>query len=153
MNWDAIGALAELFGAVGVIATLAFLARQIQQNTRALRASTHHGIIQERNELNFRFGLDPSATELLLRGSRNRDDLDFHEQYRNTLLMRATFGASEDTYVQYREGMCDSETWKLTKALLRPTMKSPGFSAWWERHREFFRAEFRSEIDALLRAA
>ena len=32
MNWDAIGAIAELAGAIGVIASLIYLARQIRQN-------------------------------------------------------------------------------------------------------------------------
>ncbi len=46
MNWDAIGAIAELLGAVGVIASLVYLATQIRQsreqmsqNTKAIRAS------------------------------------------------------------------------------------------------------------------
>lgn len=45
MNWDAIGAIAELLGAIGVIVSLVYLATQIRQsreqmahNTRALRA-------------------------------------------------------------------------------------------------------------------
>jgi hypothetical protein len=48
MNWDAIGAIAELLGAIGVIASLIYLATQIRQsreqmfeNTRALQAGTH----------------------------------------------------------------------------------------------------------------
>jgi hypothetical protein len=48
VNWDAIGAIAELLGAVGVIASLVYLATQIRQsreqmsqNTRALRAGTY----------------------------------------------------------------------------------------------------------------
>lgn len=32
MNWDAIGAIAELVGALAVVLTLAYLARQISQN-------------------------------------------------------------------------------------------------------------------------
>lgn len=39
MNSDAIGAIAELMGAVGVIATLVYLARQINQSTSTLRSS------------------------------------------------------------------------------------------------------------------
>ena len=46
MNWDAVGAIAELLGAVGVIASLVYLATQIRhsreqmsQNTRAMRSS------------------------------------------------------------------------------------------------------------------
>ena len=55
MNWDAIGAIAELLRAIGVIASLVHLATQIRQsreqmehNTRAVRALTYqnfrHGI-------------------------------------------------------------------------------------------------------------
>lgn len=36
MNWQAIGAIGELAGAVGVIATLGYLAFQVRQNTRQL---------------------------------------------------------------------------------------------------------------------
>jgi hypothetical protein len=54
MNWDAIGAIAELLGAIGVIASLVYLATQIRQsreqmsqNTRALRAATYQQIREE----------------------------------------------------------------------------------------------------------
>ncbi len=40
MNWDAVGAMAELVGAIGVIASLIYLAIQIRQNTRSLQANT-----------------------------------------------------------------------------------------------------------------
>ena len=57
MNWDAIGAIAELLGAVGVIASLVYLAGQIRhsreqmsQNTRALRASTFQQFREEIRE-------------------------------------------------------------------------------------------------------
>jgi hypothetical protein len=41
MNWDAIGAVAELLGAAGVIVSLGYLAIQIRQNTAALRGNAH----------------------------------------------------------------------------------------------------------------
>ena len=37
MNWEAIGAIGEVMGALVVIVTLGYLAIQIRQNTRALR--------------------------------------------------------------------------------------------------------------------
>ena len=36
MNWDALGAIGEIAGAIAVIATLFFLARQLQVNSREL---------------------------------------------------------------------------------------------------------------------
>jgi hypothetical protein len=39
MNWEAIGALAEVFGAVGVITTLLYLSFQVRQSVKDTRAS------------------------------------------------------------------------------------------------------------------
>jgi hypothetical protein len=39
MNWEAIGAVAEVMGAFGVIATLIYLAIQIRQNSRMMMRS------------------------------------------------------------------------------------------------------------------
>ena len=36
MNWEALGAVAELLGAIGVIVTLIYLSRQISHNSKQL---------------------------------------------------------------------------------------------------------------------
>ena len=41
MNWEAIAAIGEIAGALGVIATLAYLSIQLRQNTKALHASSY----------------------------------------------------------------------------------------------------------------
>ncbi len=40
MNWDSIGVLADVVGAIGVIASLLYVGFQIRQNTRATRAAS-----------------------------------------------------------------------------------------------------------------
>ena len=45
MNWEAIGAIAETLGAIGVIASLVYLAGQIRQNTRSIRGATYQDLI------------------------------------------------------------------------------------------------------------
>ena len=42
MNWDAIGAIGELIGAAGVIATLLYLATQIRQSGENARTQSYH---------------------------------------------------------------------------------------------------------------
>jgi len=44
MNWDAVEALAELIGAVGVIVSLFYVASQIRRDSGALEASTNQAI-------------------------------------------------------------------------------------------------------------
>ena len=103
MNWEAIGAVGEIVGAIAVIVTLGYLAVQIRQNTRTVRASTHHGISRELNELNIAFGSDPAVSSLLLRGSEDYSQLDHDERFQYTLLMRAAFGTYNDAFLQFRE--------------------------------------------------
>ncbi len=117
------------------------------------RASTNRGISEQRNEINLRFGLDPAAMDLLLRGAQPHSDLEPNERLRYTLLMRAVIGLYADVYVQFREGICDSETWELAKVTLRPILSTPGVAAWWEENRKIVRSGFRSEVDALVRDA
>ncbi len=38
MNWEAIGAIGEIIGAMAVFLTLVYLALQIRQNTKAVQA-------------------------------------------------------------------------------------------------------------------
>ncbi len=45
MNWQAIGAIGELAGAVGVIATLGYLAFQIRQNNELLRSESRQALV------------------------------------------------------------------------------------------------------------
>ena len=44
MNWEALGAIGEIVGAVAVVLTLGYLALQIRQNTPSVRASTVQAI-------------------------------------------------------------------------------------------------------------
>ena len=46
VNWDAVGALAELAGAAGVVLTLVYLSVQIRQNTRSMDESRRLAIAQ-----------------------------------------------------------------------------------------------------------
>lgn len=44
LNWEALGSMAELLGAIGVIATLIYLSAQIRQNSNQLRGVATVGI-------------------------------------------------------------------------------------------------------------
>ena len=49
MNWEAVGAVGEIVGAIAVVITLIYLARQMRQNSSALRSTT----AQSANEMAF----------------------------------------------------------------------------------------------------
>jgi hypothetical protein len=47
MNWEAIGAIGELFGALAVVLTLIYLATQVRQNTLAMRVAAKQEITRQ----------------------------------------------------------------------------------------------------------
>ena len=61
MDWDAIGALAELLGAVAVVVSLGYLAVQIRSNTRQLRFVASQSVAESLDR-----AFDPIYSEFML---------------------------------------------------------------------------------------
>ena len=78
MNWDALGALSELVGAVAVIVTLAYLAIQIRDNNKMMRASAKQDMAaQTQNMTLFAFNHEGIFSKVLsgvVRQLTNRKD-------------------------------------------------------------------------------
>ena len=51
MNWEAIGAIGEIIGAIAVLLTIIYLADQIKQNTKAVKAATQQAISDATTEV------------------------------------------------------------------------------------------------------
>jgi len=50
MHWEAIAAIGEVVGALGVVASLGYLAIQIRQNTQQIRQSIEVGQVASYNQ-------------------------------------------------------------------------------------------------------
>ena len=51
MNWEALGAIGEIVGAIAVVLTLIYLSTQIRQSTRQQRAESQRAVGEEFNRL------------------------------------------------------------------------------------------------------
>ena len=51
MNWEAIGAVGEVLGAVAVVITLVYLARQLRENTKSIRLQSVESTYKDWNEI------------------------------------------------------------------------------------------------------
>ena len=68
MNWDALGAIGEIVGAVAVIATLLYLAIQIREARLLTKSTSLQNAVSSFNELNVVMGSDPKTVDLITRG-------------------------------------------------------------------------------------
>jgi hypothetical protein len=149
LDWEAVAAIAEALGAIGVIATLVYLASQIRQSERATLASIQHSSIVHGFQLNVAMAGAETAP-LILKGSADFKALDPVERLRFGLLFRAAFAWYEDIFSQARTGVGDSEFWDRQRTNLASLLQVPGIRVWWHRDQSFFGHEFRNEVEALL---
>jgi len=59
MNWEAIGAIGEVAGAMVVVATLIYLSVQLRHNARSIPSNNSNNVMQGFNLINTTFFADP----------------------------------------------------------------------------------------------
>jgi hypothetical protein len=150
MNWEAIGAVAELLGAVGVIASLVYLALQIRQNTRSLHANTFQTVADSSIHRMMNLAQDDELADRFIRGMIDPSDLQGHVRFQFDLLMRANFKGYENYFYQHTKGMLDDESWNAQKEIIRVSVSPPGAPIWWGQNRHLFRHDFGQLVDSLL---
>ncbi len=158
MNWEAIGAIGEVVGAIGVIATLGYLAFQIRQNTKQLTlnelasraAAANASAVALRGS---RQSVYESAevTDIWLKGMSNPDDLSENDYYRFRLLMQNAIDGIWDIHSQTSVTGYSPEIWETQgiTVVLR-LVASDGGRRIWTQFRETYPEEFRREIDRIL---
>ena len=126
MNWEAVGAVGEVMGAVAVIATLVYLAMQIREYRLGMSSATFHSTMQGFNQLNAMLGADPRLAEVLERGGRDPDTLDPNEQFQVVWLQRSYVNIYENLYQQFLRGACPESYWVRYARELKQTLDTPG---------------------------
>jgi hypothetical protein len=147
VNWDAIGAIAELLGAAGVIASLLYLATQIRQNTRTERARAFQEIFSSYNvHAHEMFGTENG--ELIVSGMRDISVLSGAERLRFDHLMIGYLNSLEATIFSKRAYLLGDETLENWAYILRTRfLPYAGLREWWDEAKPFFAPETREWID------
>ena len=143
MNWEAIGAIGETLGAVGVIATLVYLAVQIRDSNRVAEDASFEnklalGIASFHEMIKGGHG-DVVMKGLLTYGElRGREKLVFDAVMNSwfTVIALALFSRDRDL-------MDDESTENLGFALRTRFFPYSGVHAWWSESKELFRPEAR----------
>ena len=80
MNWDAIGAIGEILGALSVLITLIYLATQVSEAKRSTRAQIENAVLTAWSEKVSVIGESKEKAILFQRGLNNYDDLESEER-------------------------------------------------------------------------
>ena len=132
MNWDAIAAVGEILSALGVLASLVYLASQIRDNTRSLQAASLQSVLDApRDRFFLPHAQNAEISDLFARGLNALDDLDESEKRRFVhLMLEQCFQMQNVMQLRGRSLLSDGDydAWlKYTASLFR----TPGGSAMW----------------------
>ena len=163
MNWDAVGAVAELAGAGGVILSLVYLAVQIRQNTkqmerteRAARGTAYQDVLSNLQSYLSPVAADGELAEIIRLGLVDCEQLSEQEFFRFNWLMGGYITNLDNVYYQHQDGVVSEARWQMMLRGLRYFMRTPGFKAWWSNWDDTtvapeFAAVLRAEIAAIER--
>jgi len=149
MNWDAVAAIAESVGAVGVIATLAYVAVQIRSNTKAVRVATYDSFVQQFRDWNAPFRTDPELATRFAQQLEDIESLDEVSRRHAVHVFHDFFKLAENLHYQYRMGMVDQALWSGWANIYQQYLTAPGTIWYWEQRRTFFAPEFVEWVDSL----
>ena len=133
MNWDAIGAIAELLGAAGVVATLVYVGRQIRASSKAQKTATQHDVLAE-----FRHGVNQLIENPdLFEGFRIfSQGGEVPEEYRLKVAMHIgnQFRIYEELYLAYLEGNVAENFWEpRLRTMCDVYLRHALAQRWWQR--------------------
>jgi hypothetical protein len=141
VNWEAISAIGQIVGALAVVISLIYLAREVGSNAHATRRATMRSTLDALVRFAQQITGHPDLAELRSRGFRDYESLEGTDLARFNSYMHALFRTVEDAYYEHLEGHFDPRRWRGLEAVLREINTCPGVQAWWRSHSHWFGGE------------
>jgi hypothetical protein len=149
VSWDAVGAVAELVGAIGVVASLAYLGIQIRQNThhidfntRAIRATTFQNFSNTFGEFEDLLLEHKKLGHVWVTGLTAAAPLEPDERILFNNLAHKFFRMYEALFLQYEAGLVEKTLFESAHRFPDELIERPGLQSYWERNRQRYADSF-----------
>lgn len=148
MNWDAIGAIGELTGALAVVISVIYLAIQIRDNTRSSMVTIVQDTIDAFSDLDRLVASTPDLAHIILRGRVAISNLSPEELLRFECYYSMTFQVLEGWYTGSRGGRkVSKDQVEVTHTILKNHFRNPGVRESWKRSKDEYPKGFSNWVD------
>ena len=130
MNWDAIGATAELLGAVAVLATLVYLSLQIHQSNKLAQAESQRELMKI--DVFTPVITDPKLTSEFRACLNRYDEQDSDVKTRFFFMMTAWHLQMESVYRMHQQGLIAELSYKGYLTWYNSLLNTPGGAEFWK---------------------
>ena len=153
MNWDAIGSIGEIVGAIAVVASVMYLAVQVRKQTEESRLGATRALADRYDELLSDLMADETMIALHLEATADFNCLPNEKRMRISILYQRITRNLEQQFLHRRgrnieEGYTDSILSAFQEFLCLPSVKQ-----WWELNSHNYDVTFRNYLEAMLNEA
>jgi hypothetical protein len=151
MNWDAISAISETLGALGVIASLIYLATQLRSNAVASAVEAKLATTRFLTEFNRDLINNPDLYDLWDRGGSEIESLSREEYIRFSNLNLNAFWFFSAGHFQKRVGKLESNDFYEMESIMKFWISRPGVTNWWRKYgRDRYNPKFVEYVDTIV---
>jgi len=142
MDLTTLAQLGEFIGGLFVVVSLVYLAHQVRQNTRSLRAENYARVLERLSTVQSSLSADAELNRIVIVGAQSPETLTRSERVRLAWALYELMGAGEFVYHQAEEGSLPDEVWARWRSTLAWWISHPGIQAWWAARPGPFSASF-----------
>jgi len=143
----------QTIAVVALLVSILFVGYQIRQNTKAIRATSHHAVTDSFNAINTLLMSDQNAARIFRLGMEGLDSLNDDERVSYSYMLLGYMRIFETLYYQYNNGTMDKKLFDAEVKTLRWSVSKPGFREWWRENPISLSAEYRAFIGGLITEA
>lgn len=149
MNWEAIGAVGEIVGALAVVVTLFYLAQQVRHSTRMARAEmTKDLYLASRSAI-----MDVTSSDRLAEIWADIRPFEDEAAARRHTFYQSFFRLYELQFNLAKQGFLDDSIATSYILVIRMFARTRHFDAYWAGARNEFHEDFAAYVDEQIRIA
>ncbi|MEC9015769.1 MAG: hypothetical protein VYD37_04735 [Gemmatimonadota bacterium] len=148
---SALGNIGEFVGAIGVIVSLIYLARQTIHNTRSVQAASFNSMVQNSIRLLEHSFRDSEFASFYERAERDPDALSPGEKVRWDSYMTSVFRHFGNLMYQHRVGALDDQMWEAYRETLKEHLRAPSWGIWYRKHSQIFSKALTEQVERSLK--
>jgi len=140
-------AIREVLAAIGVIASLIFVALEIRQNTKAVQATAIQSLTDGLSDRVQLYASNPDVAGLLVRSNEVWEELSSQDQQRVFGLFVSGMLFYQGVFRQWQLGVLPDEEWSVVQAVVCQEMTQPMAQRLWPLVRETLVSAFVDVIE------
>jgi len=150
MNWTKASVAAEILSSVAILATLVYLAIEIQQSAEATQANTRQAILASDQQF-LELLVDSPEIHLLW----YKLELSDEERVRLSYFLISHFRMRVNNWFQHQSGILDDAIWRAYRGSILAVLSAPRTRAWWHKFgvERLFDPKFIAVVDEMISEA